>query len=80
MQQHTQQLEDWRRSARRVTRAWRAWLDADRGDHGVYYRAYVSALAAEERAAAELERTIQRNELTECVTQSVTGRAGPEAS
>jgi hypothetical protein len=80
MQQQTQQLEDWRRSAQKVTRAWHAWLDADRSDHGVCYRAYVSALAAEERAAAEVERAIQPDEPNECVTRSVTGRAGPEAS
>lgn len=54
----TQQLMEWRRSAQRVTRAWNAWLAAESRDRGVRYRAFVAALADEERAAAEIERMI----------------------
>ncbi len=41
----TRQLIEWRRSAQRVTRAWRAWLATESGDHGERYRAFVAALA-----------------------------------
>ena len=54
----TRQLMEWRRSAQRVTRAWNAWLAAERRDRGMRYRAFVAALADEERAAAEVERMI----------------------
>lgn len=47
----TRELMEWRRLAQRVTRAWNAWLAADRRDRGVRYRAFVAALADEERAA-----------------------------
>jgi heme oxygenase len=50
---------EWRRSAQRVTRAWNAWLAADHRDRGVRYRAFVAALADEERAATEVERMIE---------------------
>lgn len=49
---------EWRRSAQRVTRAWNAWLAAESRDRGVRYRAFVAALADEERAAGEIERMI----------------------
>ena len=52
----SRELREWRRSAQRVTRAWNAWLAADRRDRGVRYRALVAALADEERAATEVER------------------------
>jgi hypothetical protein len=48
-------LEEWRRAAMRVTRAWNSWLAADRHDRPVRYQAFVSALAEEERAAARVE-------------------------
>ena len=54
----TQQLQEWRRSAQRVTRAWNAWLAAESRDRAVRYRAFVAALADEERAAAEVERMV----------------------
>ena len=63
---HQTQLRDWRRSAQRVTCAWNAWLAAEGGDRGVRYRTSVSALADEERAAAEVERMIQRSDAGEC--------------
>jgi hypothetical protein len=57
--QQTQQLQEWRRSAQRVTRAWKAWLAAEGRDRGVRYHAFAAALADEERAAAEVERMIE---------------------
>ncbi len=58
----TQQLQHWRQCAQRVTRAWNAWLAAERRDRGVRYRAFVAALADEDRAAAELQRRIELSE------------------
>jgi hypothetical protein len=49
-------LQQWRKSARRVKLAWSSWLAAERGDRGVFYGAFVSALADEERAAIEVEQ------------------------
>jgi hypothetical protein len=46
----------WWRSAQRVSRAWNEWLAADSSRRPDIYRRYLSALAAEERAAAQLER------------------------
>jgi hypothetical protein len=46
----------WWRSAQTVSRAWNEWLAADSSRRPGIYRRYLSALAAEERAAAELER------------------------
>ena len=63
----TQQLEDWRRLAQRVKRTRNAWLAAEGGDRGVRYRAFVVALADEERAAAEVERMIEDRDAGECV-------------
>jgi len=51
------QLQSWRESAQRVTRAWNAWLAAEGRDRTARYRALEAAVAAEERAAAELERS-----------------------
>ncbi len=48
----------WRRSAQRVTRAWNEWLAADGRDRPDIYRCYLTALAEEERAAAEVERVV----------------------
>lgn len=63
----TDAVEEWRRCAQRVTRAWNAWLAADRDDRDSCYRAVVVALAEEERAALEMERTTQRHEVADCV-------------
>jgi hypothetical protein len=49
----------WWRSAQRVSRAWNEWLAADSSRRPDTYHHYLSALAAEERAAAELERSSQ---------------------
>jgi hypothetical protein len=56
--QQTQKLQDWRRSAQRVTRAWNAWLAAESRDRAIRYSVFVAALADEERAAAEVERMV----------------------
>ena len=53
------ELRSWRESAQRVTRAWNAWLAAEVPERGGRYRAYEEALAEEERAAAQVERTLQ---------------------
>jgi hypothetical protein len=46
----------WWRSAQKVSRSWNEWLAADNSRRPDIYHRYLSALAAEERAAAELER------------------------
>jgi hypothetical protein len=46
----------WWRSAQTVRRSWNEWLAADSSRRPDIYHRYLSALAAEERAAAELER------------------------
>lgn len=56
MLRHIQQLQEWRRAAQRVTRAWNAWLAADSRDRAIRYRVFVAALADEETTALELER------------------------
>ena len=62
-----QPLAEWRRSAQGVTRAWDAWLTAETSDRGGCYRAFVAALAAEESAAVELERSIDPTEAGNCI-------------
>ena len=64
----SQQLQDCRRSAQRVTRAWNAWLAAESRDRGVRYCAFVAALGDEERAAAEVERMVALPDARECIT------------
>jgi hypothetical protein len=59
VQQPSELLQDWRRSAQQVTRAWNAWLAAEHRDRSDRYLSYVSALAEEERTAAEVQRLIQ---------------------
>jgi predicted TIM-barrel fold metal-dependent hydrolase len=63
----SRQLQDWRRSAQRVTRTWNAWLAAERRDRPARYRAFVAALSDEERAAAEVERMVQLPEGRVCM-------------
>ena len=64
----TRQMQEWRRSAQRVTRAWNAWLAAEGRDRGARYHAFAAALAEEERAAAEVERMVDRADAGVCVT------------
>jgi hypothetical protein len=76
--QQTQQLQDWRRSAQRVTRAWNAWLAAETRDRAIRYRVFVAALADEETAAAEVERMVDLADAGVCVitTDPRNGRPG----
>jgi hypothetical protein len=63
----TQELQEWRRSAQRVTRAWNAWLAADGHDRAIRFRIFVAALAEEERAAADVQRMATLPDAGECV-------------
>ena len=73
------QLIEWRRSAQRVTRAWNAWLAAERRDRSARYRAFVVALAHEERAAAEIEHMLGLAEAGRGVTAAGPRNGGLEA-
>jgi predicted dinucleotide-binding enzyme len=64
----TQLLQEWRRSAQRVTRAWNSWLAAESRDRDVRYRSFVAALGDEERAAAEVEQMVALPDARECIT------------
>lgn len=66
--QQSEQLDEWRQSAQRVTRAWNSWLAADRSDRDARYHALISALADEERAAAKAEGMIQSTDTSQCGT------------
>ena len=77
--QQTQQIVEWRRSAQRVTRAWNAWLAAERRDRSARYRAFVVALADEERAAVEIERIIGLADARRCVTTADPRNDGVQA-
>jgi len=48
----------WRRAAQKVARAWNEWSAADGRDRAGRYERYASAIAAEERAAAQLRDAI----------------------
>jgi len=63
-----QELQEWRRSAQRVTRAWNAWLAADGHDPAIRYRIFVAALADEERAATDVQRMVDLTGAGECVS------------
>ena len=71
-------LQEWRRSAQRVTRAWNAWIAAETRDRAMRYRIFVAALADEERAAAEVERMVELADAGRCVitTEPRNGRLG----
>jgi hypothetical protein len=47
----------WRASAQKVTRAWNEWSAASGRDRARLYHRYITALAEEQQAAAELGRT-----------------------
>jgi len=53
--EHARLLQCWRRSEQRVLRTWHAWQAAAARDKPERYRAYLRALADEERAAALVE-------------------------
>jgi hypothetical protein len=48
-------MADWRSAAKRVGRAWEAWLASDDAERDWAHEMYLDALAREERAAARLE-------------------------
>ena len=75
--QQTQQLQEWRRSAQRVTRAWNAWLAAESRDRAIRYRVFMAALVDEERAAAEVERMVALPDARECITTNDPRSSGP---
>jgi hypothetical protein len=68
LRQTQQQLQEWRRSAQRVTRAWNYWLAAESRDRAMRYRIFVAALGDEERAAAEVEQMVALPDARECIT------------
>ena len=47
-------LEAWRAAAKRVTRAWNAWLAAEPSERAQAHAAYVEALHAEDQAAGRV--------------------------
>lgn len=57
-EQGSRPWQAWRRSAQKVKRTWNEWLAAEGAERGRLYYCYVSALAEEEQAAAELEHNI----------------------
>jgi hypothetical protein len=69
LERQRKELQNWRACAQRVTLAWEAWLAADRCDRGGdCYRTFVSALADEERAAAQVERSVRHSEAIVCAS------------
>jgi hypothetical protein len=63
------ELEEWRRSAQRVTLAWNSWLAADHRDRDAHYHAFVWALADKEQAAARVKRMIQPTDTSGCAAE-----------
>lgn len=51
-----QHFREWRDAARRVTRTYKAWCAASRGERRGRYLAFLDALLCEERAARQVER------------------------
>ena len=49
-------LEQWRRAAQRVGRAWERWLASDTTERDWAHLVYVDALGREEAAAIRLEK------------------------
>ena len=48
-------MADWRLAAKRVGRAWQAWLASEDEERDWAHEMYLEALAREEQAAARLE-------------------------
>ena len=59
MELQCRQWQAWRRSAQKVTRTWNEWLAADGRHRAASYIRHISALAEEERAAAEIELIVK---------------------
>jgi hypothetical protein len=72
---HREHLEEWRLSARRVTRAWNSWLAADRHDRDTHYQRYVAALADEEQAAARIKLITESCDMGGSTTSTVSDAA-----
>jgi hypothetical protein len=53
---HAQHFQEWRDSARRVTRTYKAWCAASRRERRGRYLAFLDAMLCEERAARQVER------------------------
>jgi hypothetical protein len=58
VQERSPQWRAWREAAQRVTRTWNEWSASDRPHRGKRYESYLSAVAAEERAALRLEHAL----------------------
>jgi hypothetical protein len=76
VQPHSEPLQDWRRSAQRVRRAWNSWLVAEQADRRDRYLAYVSALADEELRAAEVQRLMQPSNTNEYAIRKRQSKGG----
>jgi hypothetical protein len=48
-------MADWRLAAKRVGRAWEAWLASESAERDWAHEMYLDALAREEQAAARVE-------------------------
>jgi hypothetical protein len=59
VEQQSREWNAWRRSAQKVTRTWNEWLAADGRERNASYTRHISALAEEERAAAEIELSVK---------------------
>jgi hypothetical protein len=53
-------MEEWRDSAKRVMRAYKAWCASTRSDRHRLYLAFLEALRREEQAARRVERDAGR--------------------
>jgi hypothetical protein len=78
--QQSRQWQAWRRSAQSVTRTWNEWLAADRRQRDASYRAYISALTEEERAAAEVELMVRRGPAANDASACTGPIADPDAA
>jgi hypothetical protein len=52
-------MAEWRSAAKRVSRAWEAWLASEDAERDWAHEVYLDALAREEAAAARLECDIR---------------------
>jgi hypothetical protein len=77
LQRQSQELQEWRSSARRVARAWNSWLAADRHDRDARYHTFVSALDDEEQAAAEARAALQSTDMASSPLQPTAGLTEP---
>ena len=70
---------EWRRAARRLTRAWNEWLAADAGERADRDRRYIFALVEEEQTAIELARAINLAAQTTGASGCIDATAGSPA-